>query len=249
MFVKIPFLPSGKITCVIVDCNAPTGLIDYLKKQNITVILSTKVNGIMSSTATHPDMQIHPLGGNLLLCEPTVFAHYQTQLSPLGFEIIKGNTVLQNHYPKDIAYNVSRLNRMVFHRLKYTDSGILAHLKHAAIGISDLKQGYTKCAMCIVAENAVITEDAGIAKTLSKHGIDALLVEEGAVKLHGFPKGFLGGCCGLISPDKLLFCGDITKHNNFNKMTEFAHRHKVDIIPLTTEFLTDIGSIIPIMQV
>ena len=43
------------------------------------------------------------------------------------------------------------------------------------MNIFDSKQGYSKCSICVVNENAIITEDNGIARLLKNSQIDVII--------------------------------------------------------------------------
>lgn len=248
MFIKTPFLPTSKVTHVIVDKNAPTEFIENLIKLNIIPILSVEIENIMHSVSTHPDMQLHQIDENKIICEPSVFNYYNNILAPLGFEVISGLSELSCNYPNDIAYNVSRIGSIVMHNINYTDKLILEYYTKKNFSIINAKQGYTKCATCIIAENAVITSDTGIAKLLRTNGVDVLQINVGQISLNGMEYGFIGGTCGFIDKNLLAFCGKIENHRNYNEIVKFAEKYLVDIISLYNGELTDIGSIIPIMQ-
>ncbi|OQB16114.1 MAG: hypothetical protein BWY15_00243 [Firmicutes bacterium ADurb.Bin193] len=247
MFIEVSFLPSGRVTHVIVDKNSPPEFLENLKKLKITAIPSTKV-AVSECVSTHPDMQIFHIGKNTLVCEPTAFEYYREKLSPLGFEIICGSTVLSGNYPNDIAYNVARVASFAVHKTSHTDSEILSRIKQSECGIIDVAQGYTKCALCIVNKNAVITSDPGLFKPLRERGIEVLMIEKGAVMLGGEERGFIGGTCGLISPEVLAFCGNIEKHPSYKEIKAFAKSHSVDVVSLCSGGLIDIGSVVPIKQ-
>ena len=161
-------------------------------------------------------------------------------------DIIKGEKQVQDTYPNDISYNVSAVNSCLFHNLEFTDLNLLELYKNKGYSIQNVKQGYTKCTTCIVSEKAVITEDEGLAKVYSSNGIDVLIVSPGDVALKGFNYGFLGGASGLIDKNVLAFCGEVKNHRNYKDIYDFTQRHKVDIISLSNEQLTDLGSIIPV---
>jgi len=248
MFVKTPFLPTSKVTHVIVDKNVPTKFIENLIKLNITPILSTKLKNIMQSVSTHPDMQLHHIGENTIICEPSLYNYYNSLLEPLGFKIISGLCKLSCNYPNDIAYNVSRIGNIVMHNINYTDKLILEYYTKNNFSIIDTKQGYTKCATCIIAENAAITSDVGIAKLLRENGVDVLQINFGEISLRSMEYGFIGGTCGFIDKNLLAFCGNIENHSSYKEIVRFTDKYLVDIISLYNGELTDIGSIIPIMQ-
>ena len=108
----------------------------------------------------------------------------------------------------------------------------------------NVKQGYSKCNICPVAENAVITEDAGIYKKLSGF-MDVLLIEPGHVALQGYGYGFIGGAAGLIGDKKLYFNGRIDQLPDYERIMLFLEKHSVKAV--TEDYpLTDIGSVIAV---
>jgi hypothetical protein len=248
MFLKNPFVPSGRVTHVIVDKNAPDEFILNLKKLKITPIPTKPLQKIPAPVSTHPDMQIFHAGSGKVICEPNLHEYYVSRLAPLGIEVIAGKTHLCSNYPYDIAYNIARVSNYALHKTSHTDGNILRLLSEEGIRIINVAQGYTKCAVCIVGENAVVTSDLGIAKALKGLDVEVLVIEKGDIKLEGMEYGFIGGTCGLIGPRLLAFCGNIEKHRDYKQIKAFAKRHNTDLISLCSGKLIDIGSIIPIKQ-
>ena len=230
---------------VIIDCNAPPEALQTLNELNISTVLSAKIDNIITDLSTHPDMQIFHLHENIFVCEPSLYEYYSECLSPRGIIVLKGGTSLTSNYPGDIAYNAARIGDILLHRIDKTDGEILR--RHTG-RIVNVKQGYTKCSVCVVNENAVITSDRGISIALRGEGVDVLEIPHGEIILGGFEYGFIGGCSGLIAKNKLAFCGDITKHSAYVEISKFLKKHKVDIISLCDQKLVDIGSIIPIWE-
>jgi hypothetical protein len=247
MFIEIPFLPGGRVTHVIVDRNAPDEFLKNLEKLRITPIHSVKVR-VADYAATHPDMQISHVGGNKAVCVPEAYEYYRAALTPLGFEVICGKTDLESHYPSNIAYNIARVGKYAAHKKSRTDAEILRCLEQGGVRIIDVAQGYTKCAVCVVSENAAITADGGIAKAFRANGIETLLITPGGVRLDGVDYGFIGGACGLISPSVLAFCGNAEKHRDYKSIKAFASERSVDVVSLCGGELIDIGSMIPMKQ-
>ena len=68
------------------------------------------------------------------------------------------------------------------------------------------------------------------------------------MKIDKYDYGFIGGCCGLIDKDLLLFNGDLSMHSDFDKIKNFLYYNGVSYIDIKGKALTDIGSIIPIME-
>ena len=246
--VKIPNLPTGKVKVVIVDCNAPKTLFDYFDKNKIEYIKSTYLKNCIDAVSTHPDMQICHIDGNVYVCEPSVYDYYNDKLSIFGIKLIRGKTQVLSTYPKDISYNVVITDRFFMHNLKYTDKVINKHIESTDISIYNVKQGYTKCATCIIEKNAIITSDEGVYKSCIKNSVDCLLISVDNIKLGNRVDGFIGGSCGMIDYKTLLFCGDISAHKSYNEIVNFASEYNVKVISSSKEMLTDIGSIIPVIQ-
>ena len=228
---------------VIIDRNAPLQAFKTLNELSILTVLSAKIANIITDLSTHPDMQIMEIQENIFVCEPSVFDYYCEVLSPFNVKILKGATSLTSKYPGDIAYNAARLEVLLLHKTDATDDVIKTNFSGRIVNVN---QGYTKCSLCKVSENAVITSDGGIAASLKSEGVDVLEISQDDIVLDGFGYGFIGGCTGLIAKNKLAFCGDITTRRDCGDILTFLKKHNVEAVSLCGGKLTDIGSIIPI---
>lgn len=248
MIIKKSCVPGNRVKCVIADALAPDSFFDYLRKNGIEVIKTVSINNNLNPVSTHPDMQICHLGGSQYVCEPTIYEYYKNSLNLYGVNLTKGSTAIKSNYPFDIAYNVVITGNFLLHNLKYTDRKIFDFALSNGMGIYNTKQGYTKCATCIIDDNAVITADEGIYKACISTGIDCLLIERDTILLGDRTDGFIGGCCGMIGYKTLLFCGNISSHKSYGKIKKFADKYSVEIKSAYDGPLTDIGSIIPVIQ-
>lgn len=228
---------------IIVDKNIGSDAFDTLKALNINYIKSCSLDFLYKPVNTHPDMQIHFAAAKTAFCAPSAYRHYKTALSS-DITLICGENDPAGTYPDDCAYNVARLGKRIVGNLKHTDKKILSFYETHGFELIDVKQGYTKCNMCIVDENSVITEDAGLCKALKAHGIDVLKLQCGEVSLNGFKNGFIGGASGLIGAHRLAFWGDYGFHSQKNLIESFIKSKKVDIINLLYTKLQDFGSIL-----
>lgn len=160
------------------------------------------------------------------------------------FKLIPGGTFSSEiKYPYDCAYNFAVCGMNLIGNIKYADKGIVDLIKLYKLKTIDTKQGYAKCNICIVSNNAIITEDKGIAKACTSTGIDVLLLDTNSVKLNGYKNGFIGGASGKHN-DKLYFCGCIEKHPEYERINQFCKRHNTIPVSLSNEDLYDYGSII-----
>ena len=246
--IEIPNFPTSNVKCVIVDCNAPVSLFKYFDNHNISYVKSCYLKNNLDAVSTHPDMQICHIGGGDFVAEPTIYQYYKKHLEIYGVNVTKGKKIISSNYPEDISYNVVITENFLMHNQKYTDDIINKHVRSLDMSIYNVKQGYTKCATCIIDKNALITSDEGIYKICLQNGIDCLLVEKDTIKLGDRNDGFIGGCCGMIGYKTLLFCGDISAHKSYTEIMKFTERYNVKIVSSSNEVLTDVGSIIPVVQ-
>lgn len=189
----------------------------------------------------HADITVCHLGGKRFVTADNAFEYYVNMLP--GAEIIRGETAVRSPYPFDAAYCAAVFSHFAVANEKITDRVLLGILKNEFTFIN-VKQGYAKCNICPVSENAVITEDAGIYKKLSDY-TDVLLIEPGHVSLKGYGCGFIGGAAGLIGSKKLYFNGRIDCLPDYEKIMLFLEKHSVKAITEAYP-LTDVGSVIAI---
>ena len=237
------FVPEKAVNRVIVSCDCTNNIISTLENFNIQVIKTLKNNDLPEGLSTHADLQICFIE-NYAITAPFAYKYYKASLNE--YNVIMGYAKVQGSYPNDVSYNVLTSKNRLFHNLKYTDNKVLEICNKSNYSIYNVNQGYTKCTVCMVSENAAITEDKGIEKSLKKLGFDVLLIDSGDVFLNGFNNGFLGGASGLIDRDKLCFFGDISKHKNYNDIFRFACKYDVNLISLSDGALVDYGSILPV---
>ena len=227
----------------IVDCRADNKRIYSLESIGLQIIPTIKIDSLYDAIATHADIQIHYLGNNRFVCAPEAFEHYKKRL-PCGFELIGGSEKLSAKYPYDIAYNAAVLRNYVICNSAYTATEILSEYKSMSKEILNVRQGYSKCSICVVNGSAIITSDKGIAAQASAHGIDVLEIKPQHIKLRNLDYGFIGGATGLIKENVLAVNGDINTHPDGNRIKQFCKEHGVELFTLKDGILEDIGTII-----
>lgn len=247
-FIKTPFLPEGKVKTVIVDKRVSKCVQNKIRANGINIIETPYCSNLYEAVSAHPDMLMHHIGGDEIIVAPNIYHDVRKELEKLNFKVIEGDIVLKSTYPDNVAYNVGRIGEIVIHNFKYTDKKIIKRLEEKELKLINVKQGYSKCSICLVNEKAVITSDRGIAKELEKHDIDVLLIRSGYIDLPGLDYGFIGGASGLIDSKKILFCGDIRKHPDYKSIKKFLKKYLVSFEAVEDKKLIDIGSIIPITE-
>lgn len=204
----------------------------------------------------HPDMLIFPYPDGMLIDELTAeqYSSAKEHLFPCGDGAFERSFVHRPddktapiRYPNDCYLNFARCGEHLIGNFAKAPSELLTLVRRYNWKMLPVRQGYAKCNCCIVSENALITEDRGIAKVCQKSGIDVLLLQSHAVRLPGYDYGFIGGAsCDIYERNgsrQLLFLGCIEAHPEYQKIFDFCQTHDVMPISLSKEPLTDWGSV------
>ncbi|MBB6218264.1 hypothetical protein HNQ80_004423 [Anaerosolibacter carboniphilus] len=248
IYLEIPFIPKKTVTTMIIDGRAPAIVSNSLEKMGIHILKAPCCEELYPAISYHPDILLHPVNERDIVIAPNVYNELAPVITQLGLHAIRGNTNLKSNYPHNIAYNVARLSNFAIHCFKYTDPILLELLQQQGVEFIDVKQGYSKCSICIVNERAIITADHGIAKAVKKHGIETLLISPGYISLTGLSYGFIGGASGLLGKDQIAFSGKLTHHPDYGRIINFLDEQQMNPIFLSDDEAIDIGSMIPILQ-
>lgn len=243
-FLINPNLPENKVTTVFTD-------IDDNALKNVFDDLALKVVSVTENPLLDPPVSKHAdILGNYVGESTFLVAQNQAELYNF-IEDNDGKSVLidniQSPYPNDCLLNFADIGDYIICNKAILTKKIVDLLPKKEI--IDVKQGYSKCSVCICKRNTIITDDISIYNALSQHdNVNSLLVEKGSVHINIFDYGFIGGCCGLIAKGLLLFNGDLSKHTDFDKIKKFLYDNNIKYIDIKGKPLTDIGSIIPLTE-
>lgn len=242
-FVDLPNLPAGRVSHVIMSDFLSDAVSELRNNYHISVTVPEPIPEITGSERFHADMGVCHLGKEKFLIEGSnapvkkmlndMNAEYETVIGitaayPLLNACINGNTIICN--------------------TKKIDKRIIDHAVSNRMKILHTNQSYTKCSVAIISENAIITADKGIASLCRNESTDVLLIKEGSIELKGYPYGFIGGCCGKLSPDIIAFSGKIKDHPDYDNIRAFSESHNVNIISLSNKPLYDVGGILPVCE-
>ncbi len=229
---------------VIIDYRASAKTVDALKNMNFNIVKTPHLNTVYATICGHSDIMVHKLCDDVVVAEPTVYEYFKEKLK--GIEVLKGKSVISDKYPFDIAYNAARVGKNLFCNVNYTDEVILNYADKNGINIINTKQGYAKCSICIVCDEAIITSDKNIKAQAEKNKIEVLYVDDSSIKLTGFEHGFIGGATGLLNKNILAVNGNIELHADSNRILDYCSKYGVEVISLNEGEIVDIGSIIVI---
>ena len=77
------------------DNRITSEMTNTLKKLNIDTIKTWKGESTYGAISYDPDIRLIKLNDNNILVCPNMYEYYNKILSPLGFNVIKGNSVIE----------------------------------------------------------------------------------------------------------------------------------------------------------
>ena len=241
-WIETPHLPQLKVSLA-----AVSGLADWviqdLREKGITVVPIPPCGDLAKPVCSHTDLLLQHI-------QREQVAVYQPEVGELlkqyGGSIIPPKFRLTAKYPGDILYDSCRVGGYLFGRFHQGSPGLEIGLQNCT-KIS-VKQGYTKCSVAIVRQDAVITADIGLFRKFQQLGFDVLKIQSGWIQLPGYDTGFIGGCCGKIDENLLYVTGKLCSHPDGTLIRDFCEKHGVSVVEGSASQLYDIGGIIPLME-
>ena len=230
----------------IIDNRTPAASIARLVELGFEVISMPRADYLAEPVSAHPDMLIFMgLGG--LFCHKTYYQNNKEIIDALAeksrLELVVSCEQTAPEYPRDVLFNCVLIGDKLLCNTNTVSSLILERANTLDLDIIHTNQGYTKCSVCKVDDNAIITSDKSIYNACVSSVIDALLISPEGVELCGYTCGFIGGASGSDCQN-VYFCGDISLHPDGNKITEFCKAHGKNVISLSSDKLYDVGSIL-----
>lgn len=243
-YIEKPNLPQGRVTLAAISAQAG----DSIKKLNnlgIKTIGIKPYNALPDPVNSHADLQILHMGINDIFCQNE---HLCTGEFKSNFNIKKIQALAGNSYPDDVRLNCAIIGNKIICNTKTIAREILEYAELNGLTIINVNQGYTKCSICIINDNAIITDDKSIYSAAGKFLNDALFISKGSIGLNGYGYGFIGGCCGKIDKNKIVFNGAIESHKDYKQIIDFLSRNSIECIELHQNPLYDIGGILPLCE-
>ena len=215
-----------------------------IRKNGFEIIELPPSPALQPQVASHPDMLMY--FGEKLITSRDYYAIAKAEIDEIlqisGKNIEFASEIIKPDYPFDVRFNAFTVGNCLFCSEKGVSGAVTDDANRRGLEIVYVKQGYAKCSTVVVGENAIITADGGIAKAARTKGVDTLVVSPGGVTLDGYDHGFLGGASGAFG-DKIFLCGDLERHPDCAKITEFCEKHGKEVVSLSPSPLFDVGTI------
>ena len=241
-FVEKPHLPQGRVCRLILGEKYKKVLSNSLLERNIAPIWIKSNEYVDERLSGHCDLMAIHLGGNVLAVQADA-----TQICELinNIELIQTAPPIRPEYPYDAGLNICIAGDKLIYNPKSADPKIISRLNGTKLCC---RQGYTKCSVCVVDENSIITADNKIAAIASAAGMNVLRISETITALDGFEHGFIGGASFKINRNEMAFTGIINDTAERLRIERFLNERGIHAVYLTEESIFDIGSAIPIAE-
>ncbi|MBO5897150.1 MAG: hypothetical protein J6Q83_07615 [Clostridia bacterium] len=190
---------------------------------------------------SHADISFFKCFDNQLVINSEVKWEIEPFLTDLRLVECKG---IKSPYPNDVALNCALIGKYLLCNTKYAAEEIKAFCKSNSIELLHTNQGYSKCSVCVLNENAVITECSAIASLLKIYQIDVLKISAGHVALSDSHYGFIGGASGMINDNTLYFSGNISTHPDYEVILKFLDKYNIKPVFNKSRKLSDFGGFI-----
>lgn len=231
---------------ILADNRINASALSSLSSLTEEILLMPGADYLQEGVASHPDMLLF-IGFERIFCHRRYFDKNSELISRIsaytGYEICISDEHTDEKYPHDVLFNAVILGKRLICNTKTVSKLILSFAEKYGYETVHVPQGYTKCSVAVVSDNAIITSDKAIPGICSSFGIDVLTVAEGHISLPPYDYGFIGGSCGTYG-DKIYFCGSIEKLPDAERIKEFCRKHGKTAISLSLDTLQDVGSLL-----
>ena len=197
---------------------------------------------------SHADLSVLHLGGNRLLLadclrDSALAADLEGKGAALSFLPERQKAA----YPGDAGLNLCLMGERVIANPKTAAPQALQAALPGRTLLST-RQGYSRCSVCVLDRDSLITADARIAAAAERAGLHVLRILPGGIRLAGYSSGFLGVAAFKLSKRKIAFTGHLEDHPDQNAILRFLESRGLEAVFLSDEPIFDIGSAVPILE-
>ncbi|MBQ6264363.1 MAG: hypothetical protein IJK60_02835 [Clostridia bacterium] len=244
-FIEKPNLPQNEVETVAISITAGEA-IKELNSLSIKTILIESDNNLPEGINSHADLQLLHLEKNKIMI-PKSNEQLFGVLNNKGYSIeLTENLSLE--YPGDVLLNAKIVGDYIICNKKTVSRKVLDYSEKESMKIIDVNQGYAGCSVCVLNENAIITDDISIFRAAQNFLNDVTLIKKNTIRLKNYNYGFIGGCCGKISKNEIAFNGSLMSHTDYKLIADALNRNNIKAVELHNGILEDIGGILPLTE-
>ena len=242
-YIEKPNLPQGKVTLAAISEEAGES-IKKLNSLGIKTLTIPKYGKLPKPICSHADIQMLHIGRNNIFRYEHLFSGELQE----KFNLISIPEDAGCKYPDDVRLNCAIIGNKIICNTKTVSRSVLEYAEIHGLTVINVNQGYSRCSICVVNENAIITDDKSIFTAAGKFFNDTQFISKGSIGLEGYGYGFIGGCCGKVDRNIIAFNGAIESHKDYKIIIDCLERNSVECIELNRNKLCDIGGIIPLCE-
>lgn len=245
-FVESPNLPRGQVRLCVMSGQYPE-LCRSVEALGVEVVRTGPCPGLPEPVAYHGDLQVCHLGGAELLLEPRA-PGLMAGLTRRSFRCRGVSRPAGSVYPEDVRLGMLLLAPFCFGEMGAAAAEAVDFLRQRDWELVHSRQGYARCSVAVAGEGGCITADPTLYGLLRERGVDCLRIAPGDIRLPGYDTGFLGGCCGLLAPDRMAFTGSLARYREGERVADWLRKRGIAPVFLSDGPLIDIGGILPLME-
>ena len=230
-----------------VDSRLPRDMIRALAVRGYDAIALPPLPSLPSAIASHPDTLIFRHGKRLIstadYCDVAafVFSDVRERCSEYGISFTADE--LGSVFPRDCILNAAVIGDKLFCKTDSISRAVLEYAERAGLRVVHTRQGYPACATLILDGAHAVTADRGLAEIYERHGIEAIVIEDGGISLPPYKSGFIGGASGVFGKE-IFFIGDVSTHPSEKIIRDTAERLGFKLVSLGGGMLADLGGLI-----
>ena len=245
-----------ELPTIIADSRMPEEAKKNLKKLGDVLFLNP-TDITYKSISAHPDIFFFQTKDGFIYA-PNAPKRIIKELKKRKIKLTEGKKEVGKKYPETVPYNAVGIGDTLIHNLKHTDSTILSLYENHI----HVNQGYTRCNLVALNENAFITsmEDykttrlqdyKEVAETQRHRDTEfkvqnsefrVLYIDPKQIKLEGHDHGFFPGCCGVWK-NNLIVSGSTKYLKEKAELDKFLKDNDFNLIELYDGELVDVGSV------
>ncbi len=187
--------------------------------------------------AGHADLSVFLPQAGIAIVAEGIYAYIVNYLTNRGYRVVSSGEQGKK-YPMDAGLCICATGKYTIYDPKTAAAAAAPFLTGIRVAVP---QGYTKCSVCVVSPDSIITSDDAVSRQAAAAGMDVLQIKPGYIILEGFGYGFIGGASFLLDEKHLAFTGSLDRHPDRDAVFAFLNKHGVEPVFLTDEPIFDIG--------
>ncbi len=215
--------------------------INELKELGCEIITFNGSDKLDDEINQHADINVFNCNNGDLIVNSDVKGEIEPFLRDFSLVPCKG---IESPYPNDVKLNCALIDKYLLCNTRYVADEVKVICEQNNIRLLHTNQGYSKCSVCVLNDNAVITESSTIASLLKNYQIDVLQISEGYVALSDIHHGFIGGASGMINESTVYFSGDVSAHPDYDSIIKFLNKYNIKPVFNKSRKLSDFGGFV-----